>query len=76
MSAHITDTSLLPAQGYKQITNEYVLPEEEEAFERAKAQLDKNSISYVIVENDAGLSIWRKNLYTLVESRAGEGGEL
>lgn len=50
MSAEYThDTALLTQNGYRQITNEYVLPEEEEAFERAKAQLEKNSIAYIIV---------------------------
>lgn len=74
MSAEYThDTALLTQNGYRQITNEYVLPEEEEAFERAKAQLEKNSIAYIIVENDVGKAIWRKMPYTLVESRAGEG---
>ena len=55
-----TDTTLLAHNGYVQLTNEYILPDEEEMFERAKAQLEKNSRSYVCVSNDIGTSIWVK----------------
>lgn len=69
MSEKLTEDSipLLKANGYKQLTDEYVLPDEEEFMARAIAQLEKNSRSYAIVEGETGPCIWVKAPWQLAD---------
>jgi hypothetical protein len=66
------DTALLEQNGYQALTHEYVFPEEQEMFERAKAQLDKNSRAYVIVPTEQGAVIWTKQRLCFTD-KCGEG---
>jgi hypothetical protein len=63
---------LLRAQGYIPLTDEYILPEEEEIMERAIALQEKNSRTYMLVRNDIGMAIWIKSRFVLIDSQRGE----
>ena len=62
------------AAGYQALTHRYRLPKERRMLEGVLADMRRGNVSYVLVKDRLGFSVWRKGMLSDAEFKALAGG--